>query len=96
MAANVLHRNFTATRPNQKWAGDITYIATGEGWLYLAVLMDTIFSPHCGMGHGDAEYHGSDPAGLGDGAPRTSSHIGIAPSFGPGLSVCERYPISNV
>jgi putative transposase len=40
VAANVLHRNFTATRPNQKWAGDITYIATGEGWLYLAVLMD--------------------------------------------------------
>jgi len=26
--------------PNQKWVGDITYLATGEGWLYLAVLID--------------------------------------------------------
>lgn len=39
-AANHLQRVFTATGPNQKWAGDITYIATCEGWLYLAVLMD--------------------------------------------------------
>jgi len=40
VAANHLQRVFTATRPNQKWAGDITYIATGEGWLYVAILMD--------------------------------------------------------
>ncbi len=40
MAANDLQRNFTATRPNHKWVGDITYIATREGWLYLAVLLD--------------------------------------------------------
>jgi putative transposase len=39
-AANYLQRAFTATAPNQKWAGDLTYIATREGWLYLAVLMD--------------------------------------------------------
>ena len=29
-----------ASAPNQKWVGDITYLATGEGWLYLAVLID--------------------------------------------------------
>lgn len=40
VAANVLQRDFVATRPNQKWAGDLTYIATGEGWLYVAVLVD--------------------------------------------------------
>ncbi|HKC95457.1 MAG TPA: IS3 family transposase [Nitrospira sp.] len=40
VAANVLQRDFTATGPNQKWAGDITYVATQEGWLYLAVLVD--------------------------------------------------------
>lgn len=40
VAANTLQRDFTATGPNQKWAGDLTYIRTGEGWLYLAVLMD--------------------------------------------------------
>ncbi len=26
--------------PNQKWAGDITYLRTDEGWLYLAVVID--------------------------------------------------------
>jgi len=40
VAANHLQRVFTATRPNQKWAGDITYVATREGWLYVAVLLD--------------------------------------------------------
>lgn len=37
---NVLDRNFLATRPNQKWVGDISYIWTDEGWLYLAVIID--------------------------------------------------------
>lgn len=37
---NVLNREFTATAPNQKWAGDITYVATREGWLFLAVFLD--------------------------------------------------------
>jgi putative transposase len=40
IAPNVLDRDFTATVPNQKWAGDITYIPTAEGWLYLAVFID--------------------------------------------------------
>ena len=40
VAPNLLEQDFTATAPNQKWAGDITYLATGEGWLYLAVLID--------------------------------------------------------
>jgi len=35
-----LDRNFNADAPNQKWAGDITYIWTREGWLYLAVILD--------------------------------------------------------
>ena len=37
---NLLERQFTVTRPNQVWVGDITYIRTDEGWLYLAVLLD--------------------------------------------------------
>ena len=40
IAENILDRNFTATRPNQKWVADITYIPTDEGWLYLAGVMD--------------------------------------------------------
>ena len=39
-APNLLDRNFTAEKPNQKWAGDITYIWTREGWLYLAVILE--------------------------------------------------------
>jgi len=40
IAPNLLDRKFTASGPNQKWAGDITYIWTSEGWLYLAVILD--------------------------------------------------------
>ncbi|NOU74202.1 IS3 family transposase [Paenibacillus sp. LMG 31458] len=37
---NVLNRQFKALAPNKAWVTDITYIATGEGWLYLASVMD--------------------------------------------------------
>lgn len=37
---NHLERDFSATKPNIKWVTDITYIRTGEGWLYLAVVID--------------------------------------------------------
>jgi transposase InsO family protein len=40
IAPNHLNRNFTVSAPNQAWAGDITYIATDEGWLFLAVVID--------------------------------------------------------
>jgi putative transposase len=40
VAANVVNRVFTVPVPNRVWAGDITYLATREGWLYLAVLLD--------------------------------------------------------
>jgi len=40
VAGNLLERNFTATAVHQKWASDITYIATREGWLYLVVVLD--------------------------------------------------------
>jgi transposase InsO family protein len=40
IAPNLLERNFTVATPNSVLAGDITYIATTDGWLYLAVLLD--------------------------------------------------------
>jgi putative transposase len=37
---NILNREFTANRPNQKWVTDITYIATQQGWCYLSTIKD--------------------------------------------------------
>lgn len=39
-AENLLNRQFDPGRPNQVWAGDITYIPTRQGWLYLAIVVD--------------------------------------------------------
>ena len=39
-APNLLKQDFSASAPNQKWVSDFTYIQTGEGWLYLAVVLD--------------------------------------------------------
>jgi transposase InsO family protein len=40
VAPNLLNRQFSAERPNEKWLTDITYIPTKEGWLYLATVLD--------------------------------------------------------
>jgi len=40
IAPNILNRDFYASTPDEKYVGDITYIATGEGWLYLSTVID--------------------------------------------------------
>jgi len=40
VAPNVLDRNFLVHAPNNAWVGDITYLRTAEGWMYLAVILD--------------------------------------------------------
>ncbi len=40
VSENVLNRQFKASKPNEFWVTDITYIPTNEGWLYLATVMD--------------------------------------------------------
>jgi len=40
VAPNRLEQNFTTERPDQVWTADVTYLATGEGWLYLAIVLD--------------------------------------------------------
>lgn len=40
VAENLLNQEFDVPKPNQVWASDITYISTGEGWMYLGVVID--------------------------------------------------------
>lgn len=40
VSPNLLEQNFKAEGPDQKYVGDITYLRTGEGWLYLSVVID--------------------------------------------------------
>ena len=45
ISPNLLNREFNVAEPDKVWGGDITYIATDEGWVYLAVVID-LFSRH--------------------------------------------------
>ncbi len=53
IAPNLLMRNFTFEQPDQAWAGDITYIPTGEDWLYLAIVKDLCTRKVVGYGFSD-------------------------------------------
>jgi putative transposase len=47
-APDLVKRDFTATRPNELWVADITYIHTWEGWLFLAAVVDVFTKRCCG------------------------------------------------
>lgn len=53
VADDLLMRNFTADRPDQAWVADITYLATWEGWLYLAAVQDLYSRKIVGWAMGD-------------------------------------------
>lgn len=52
-APNLLAQDFTASRPNEKWLADISYIDTDEGWLYLAAVLDLYARPIVGWSMAD-------------------------------------------
>ena len=54
VAPNLLKRRFKFSKPNQAWVGDITYIPTGEGWLYLAIVKDLCIKKVVGYAFGDS------------------------------------------
>lgn len=53
IAPNLLGRNFKSALPNRAWVSDITYIPTGEGWLYLAIVKDLCLKKVVGYALGD-------------------------------------------
>lgn len=53
IAPNRLNRCFAWSRPNAAWVGDITFIATAEGWMYLATVMDLYSRSIVGWAMGD-------------------------------------------
>lgn len=59
-APNLLNQDFEATRKNEKWVTDTTYIPTHEGWLYLVSVMD-LFSRQV-VGWAMGEHHDADLA----------------------------------
>lgn len=53
IAPNLLCRHFDFQQPNMAWVGDITYIPTGEGWLYLAIVKDLCLKKVVGYAFSD-------------------------------------------
>ena len=49
----LIGRKFKATRPNQVWVSDITYVPTGEGWLYCAIVKDLFLKKVVGYAFSD-------------------------------------------
>jgi len=52
IAPNHLDQHFTVEEPNKVWVSDITYVATQEGWLYVAVVLDLFSRKVVGLGMG--------------------------------------------
>ncbi len=53
VAPNVIQRDFTATEPSSKWVGDVTAVATDEGWLYVAPMIDLFNREVIGLACGE-------------------------------------------
>lgn len=82
IAPNLLMRNFTFQRPDQAWVGDITYMPTGEGWLYLAIVKDLctwykIPQEDCGLRILRADRHAAGACGPGNGIPPPQAWVGF-------------------
>jgi transposase InsO family protein len=53
IAPNIVNQNFVAPKPNKIWVSDVTHIRTGEGWLYVAAIMDLFSRKIVGLGMSD-------------------------------------------
>jgi transposase InsO family protein len=77
VAPNSLARQFTASAPDRVWVTDITYLATGEGWLYLAVVLDLVSRRVVGWATSDRLGEGVALEALGMGLARRRPPPGL-------------------
>ncbi len=89
VAPNRLARQFTAPVPDRVWVTDITYLATVEGWLYLAVVLDLFSRRVVGWAASDRLGEGVALEALGNGAGPAPAAARAAASLGSGLAVCQ-------
>ena len=87
VAPNLLARQFDVTAPDHVWAGDITYIWTAEGWLYLSVLVDLYSRKVVGWAMNQHMETTLVPGRLADGAWTSRSRCGVHAPFGPRQSI---------
>ena len=84
IAKNLLGQDFTADAPNKTWTGDITYVWTKQGWMYVAVVLDLF---NRGLVHektNNKRYCDKSP-NSGHTAKKTAERVDI--SFRPGKPV---------
>ncbi len=81
-ASDLVGRDFSASRPDELWVADITYIPTGEGYLYLAVVVDAFSRRVVGWAMGGPYRDGASTWGARNGDPGTASPRG-GPSLRP-------------
>ena len=79
VAPNRVNQQFRVDQPNRIWCGDITYLWTLEGWLYLAVIIDLYSRKVVGLGLGPPSEDLIGPGGPTDGL--------LAPETGPGFDL---------
>ena len=87
IAPNLLDQDFSATGPNQKWAGDISYIWTSEGWLYLAVILDLYSRRVIGWAVSNRMKTGSGDPGAGHGRGTAPTTGGLHSPYGSWLAI---------
>ncbi|MDP8245851.1 MAG: hypothetical protein P9L94_17340 [Candidatus Hinthialibacter antarcticus] len=88
MAPNLLQRCFEAETPNTVWASDITYIATKQGWLYLAVVLDLFLTPGGGLVDAKDDVAIPDAGRPAHGVDATYAAAGVGSPFGSRGAVC--------
>jgi putative transposase len=92
---NTLNRQFAVAHPNQVWAGDITYVWTVEGWLYLAVVLDLYSRRVIAWGMGSRLTQELATAALTMAVEQRRPANGVVASYGP-RSPVRRHPVPRV